>query len=79
MTVEYTRIIMNGVNVDGDGFIHIDPDECNIGGEIEFSINDIKRIQTVAVAHHYAYQSYKNRGYEDGEKYKSDFDFLATM
>jgi len=79
MTVAFERTIMNGVSVDGDGSVWFDVDILEVGGDIELKIYDIKRIQTVAVAHHYAYQSYKNRGYEDGEKYKSDFDFLATM
>jgi len=79
MTIDFERTIMNGILVDGDGDVWLDPDELDIGGNIELSISDIRRIHTVATAHRYAYQAYKNRDYEDDEKYKSDFDSLATM
>jgi len=79
MTIEYERTIMEGVTVDGDGEISISVTGSYHGEDVyrEFSIRDISRIHVVANAHYGAYQAYKDRDYEDEEKYRTDFDFLA--
>lgn len=81
MTVEYHRTIMHDVDVGGDGEITITSTGGYHGEDAtrEFSLNDMKHIMNIANAHSGAYQAYVDRGYEDAEMYKLDFDFIAKM
>ena len=80
MTVTFDIDIFDDVSVDGDGDIEFTTMGSYHGEDVyrQFSASDLEVIATRARAHQAAYQAYRDRDYEDDDKYHSDFAELTV-
>jgi len=79
MSIDYIRKvddIYHNVEVDGDGGTEISIRGAN--GEEELvclDFEELDRIYTMALSHRIAYKMYRNRDYENEDRYHFDFDW----